>query len=139
MGDYYSHHLRVRYAECDAQGIVFNAHYLAYFDISITELWRAACGGYQAMLDRGIDVIVAEAHLRFHAPARFDDELRLEVAIDAPGRTSLPNRHRIWRGEHLLVEGSVRHVVIERESLSKTPIPDWLRSALAPYTLGDAL
>ena len=61
----FSHQLRVRYAECDSQGVVFNAHYLAYFDISITELWRAAFGGYQVMIDRGVDVVVAEAQLRF--------------------------------------------------------------------------
>ena len=48
MGEPFTHHLRVRYAECDAQGVVFNAHYLAYFDTSLTELWRAAFGGYQA-------------------------------------------------------------------------------------------
>ena len=86
-------------------GVVFNAHYLAYFDVSITELWRAAFGGYQAMLDRGIDMVVAEAQLRFHASARFDDEL-----------TPRGRRSRTWappasspatgslRGE-LLVEG----------------------------------
>ena len=53
--------LRVRYGECDPQGVVFNAHYLAYFDTSITELWRAAFGSYQAMLDRGVDIVLAEA------------------------------------------------------------------------------
>ncbi len=59
--------------------MVFNAHYLAYFDTSMTELWRAAFGGYGVMLERGIDMVVAEAQLPFRAPARFDDELTLEV------------------------------------------------------------
>jgi len=54
------HRLRVRYSECDAQGVLFNAHYLAYIDHTITELWRAAYGGYQVMLDRGVDIVVAE-------------------------------------------------------------------------------
>jgi acyl-CoA thioester hydrolase len=71
------HTLRVRYSECDLQGIVFNAHYLNYFDTSMTELWRAAYGGYQEMLDHGIDMVLAEAHVRFRKPARFDDELAL--------------------------------------------------------------
>ena len=57
--------LRVRYGECDLQGVVFNAHYLAYFDIGMTELWRAALGGYQAMIDRGLDMVVVEAQLHF--------------------------------------------------------------------------
>ena len=68
------HTLRVRYSECDLQGIAFNAHYLTYFDVSITELWRAAFGGYRSMLDRCVDIVLAEAHLRFRKPARFDDE-----------------------------------------------------------------
>ena len=45
--------LRVRYGECDPQGVVFNAHFLAYFDVGITELFRAAFGSYKAMVDRG--------------------------------------------------------------------------------------
>ena len=82
-----SHKLRVRYAECDVQGVVFNSHYLAYFDTSITELWRAAVGGYQAMLDRGLDIVVAEARLRFLGSARFDQELTLEISVTNLGNT----------------------------------------------------
>jgi acyl-CoA thioester hydrolase len=70
VGEPFRHQLRVRYAETDAQGVVFNAHYLAYFDTNINELLRHALGSYQAMLDRGVDIVVAEAQLRFRAPAR---------------------------------------------------------------------
>src|SRR3954451_3286184 len=77
--------LRVRFGECDPQGVVFNANYLAYLDIGMTELFRAAfgtLGGYQAIVDRsGAEFVVAEAELRYHRPARFDDELILEIAI----------------------------------------------------------
>ena len=72
---------------------MFNAHYLTYFDTSMTELWRAAFGGYQAMLDRGVDMVLAEARLRFRQPARFDDELTLEVAVTHLGTTSIRTRH----------------------------------------------
>ena len=68
------HELRVRYGECDPQGIVFNPNYLAYFDHTVTELWRAsAIGSWDAMVERGVDVVVGEANIRFRAPARFDD------------------------------------------------------------------
>jgi acyl-CoA thioester hydrolase len=134
MAQPFSHTLRVRYAECDPQGVVFNAHYLAYFDASITELWRAAFGGYQVMMDRGIDLVVAEAQLRFRTPARFDDELTLEVAVTRMGNTSIVSTHRVTRGEDVVVEGTLRHVTVERTSLGKTPIPDWLRDELAPWT-----
>ena len=129
------HLLRVRYAECDPQQIVFNANYFAYFDIAMTELWRAAAGSYTAMLERGIDMVVAEASARFLGAARFDDELALEVAITRLGSTSCVTRHRVLRREEVLVEGEMRHVFVDRESLQKTPIPDWLREALTPWAL----
>ncbi len=131
----FSHPLRVRYAECDPQQIVFNANYFAYFDIAMTELWRAAAGSYGAMLERGIDMVVAEASARFFGAARFDDELALEVLITRLGTTACTTRHRVLRGAETLVEGEMRHVFVDRESLQKTPIPDWLREALGPWTL----
>ena len=95
MGEPFIHTLRVRYAECDQQGVVFNAHYLAYVDVAITELWRAAFGSYGEMLERGLDVVVAEAQLRFRAAAHFDDEVTLEVTVTHMGNTSIVTRHRI--------------------------------------------
>ena len=131
----FTHPLRVRYGECDPQQIVFNANYFAYFDIAMTELWRAAAGSYGAMLDRGIDMVVAEASARFLGAARFDDELSLEVVITRLGTTACITRHRVLRGGELLVDGEMRHVIVDRESLQKTPIPEWLREALAPWAL----
>src|SRR5437588_9417565 len=135
MGERYQHMLRVRYAECDMQGVVFNAHYLAYFDANITELWRAAFGGYQAMLDRGLDVVVAEAQLRFRAPAHFDEELTLATAVAHLGTTSIVTDHQISRDGTALVEGTLRHVLVDRQTLAKTAIPDWAREGLAPWTV----
>jgi acyl-CoA thioester hydrolase len=129
----FEHGLRVRYAECDSLGVVFNAHYLAYVDIGITELWRAAIGGYGTMLERGFEVVVAEARLLFRSPARFDDELRIEITVNHLGTTSIVTEHRIFRGHDLLVECEIRHVLVERESLSKAALPDWLRDGLAPW------
>src|SRR5450759_5929888 len=80
------HELRVRYGECDPQGIVFNANYLLYFDVAFTELWRAAVGPWQEMVGRGVDAVVAEANLEFRARARFDDELELRAPIGSLGR-----------------------------------------------------
>ena len=138
MGRPFSHTLRVRYVECDPQGVVFNSHYLAYFDINITELWRAAFGGYRVMTDRGIDLVVAEAQLRFRAPARFDDELTLEIAVTRIGNTAITSSHRISRGDELIAEGSERHVVVSLETMTKTPIPDWIRDGLEPWTVEEA-
>ena len=133
MGTPLVHTLRVRYGECDLQGIVFNAHYLNYFDTSITELWRSACGSYQAMLDRGVDIVLAEAQLRFRKPARFDDELVLSVAVTHLGETSILTRHEARCGPDLVVEGDLRHVLVDLKTIAKTPIPDWAREGLEQF------
>lgn len=135
MGQPFRHQLRVRYGECDAQGVVFNANYLAYFDTNTNELLRAALGSYRTMLDRGLDIVVAEAQLRFRAPARFEDELTLEIAVSHLGTTSITTAHRVSRDGALLVEGLVRYVTVDPAAMSKTPIPEWLRETLAPWTV----
>lgn len=134
-GEPLRYELRVRYGECDPQGVVFNANYLAYFDNSINELVRAACGSYQVMLDRGVDIVVAEAQLRFRAPARFDEQLGVEIAVTHLGTSSIVSEHRIIRDGELLVEGTVRHVMVDPAMLTKTPIPNWLREALGPWVV----
>ncbi len=123
--------LRVRYGECDAQGIVFNAHYVAWMDVANTELWRAAVGSYTALAaDHGVDVVVAEVSVRYRAPARFDEELELETWFDAIGSTSMTARCDVRRGGELLAEGTVRYVMVETAGWTKVPVPSPLRVAL---------
>jgi acyl-CoA thioester hydrolase len=131
------HPLRVRYAECDPQQIVFNANYFAYFDVAMTELWRAAIGHYGAMLERGVDMVVAEASARFLGAARFDDAIELEVSITNLGTTACTTSHRVLRDGEALVEGTMRHVFVDPHSLEKVPIPDWMREALAPWVTSE--
>jgi len=128
----------VRYGECDPQQIVFNANYFLYFDVVMTELWRVALGHYGAMLERGVDMVVAEASARFLSAARFDDELDLGVSISRLGSTACTTQHRVMRDGEALVEGELRHVFVDPVSLEKVAIPDWLREALAPWVLDGA-
>jgi acyl-CoA thioester hydrolase len=136
--------LRVRYGECDPQGIVFNANYLLYFDVAFTEMWRAAVGPWQEMVTRGVDAVVAETHLGFRSPARFDDELRLSVQIARLGRTAVTTEIDVLRGEELLVAGWLRHVCVDATSTAsegaaqKLEIPDWVRVGLRRYAAADA-
>jgi len=129
----FSHRLRVRFGECDPQGIVFNANYLAYVDVALTELWREAFGSYGAMVERGVDTVVHEANLSFHAPARFDDLLTIEGGFEPLGRTSANLRFLIRRDEEDLVEVRLRYVFVATDTWSKTEIPEWVREGLAPF------
>jgi acyl-CoA thioester hydrolase len=128
------HRLRVRYGECDPQGLVFNANYLLYYDVAFTELWRAAVGPWDAMVQRGVDVVVAEAGLRFRAPARFDDEIDLGIRVARLGTTSLGTEFEIRRADDLLLEGTMRHVCVDAQTWRKTEVPDWIRSGLERFT-----
>ena len=125
------HELRVRYGECDPQGIVFNANYLLYFDVAFTEFWRARVGRWQEMVDLGVDAVVAEANVRFRAPARFDDVLALEVATEQLGSTSTTTRIDVRRDGDLLVEGRLRHVFVDIQTWAKTQMPEAIRARLA--------
>jgi acyl-CoA thioester hydrolase len=127
------HELRVRYGECDLQGVVFNANYLLYFDVAITELWRAAVCPWQEMAERGVDAVVAEANLRFRAPARYDDVLRLELRVADLDETSVTTEIDVRRDGELLVQGQLQHVIVDGKSWKRTQIPDWIRDGLSRF------
>jgi acyl-CoA thioester hydrolase len=129
------HELRVRYGECDPQGIVFNANYLLYFDVAFTELWRAAVGPWQDMVERGVDAVVAEANLVYSAPARFDDELALHARVTRLGATAITTEIDVLRNEELLVAGRLRHVCVATDTWGKIDLPDWVRRGLERYAL----
>ncbi|MEA2172364.1 MAG: acyl-CoA thioester hydrolase [Solirubrobacteraceae bacterium] len=130
----FQHVFRVRYGECDPQGIVFNANYLLYCDVAYTELWRAAGVPWTAMTDMGFDAVLAETTLRFRAPARFDDEIAMSMTIPKLGTSSIVTAFELHRGSELLVEGELRHVVVSAETWRPAPMPDAIRAALQVFS-----
>jgi acyl-CoA thioester hydrolase len=139
MAEPFTHRMRVRYGECDPQGVLFNANYLSYVDHTINEMWREAFGSYNAMLDRGVDIVVHEARLRFHGSARFEEEIVIEAVIVALGTTSVSSEFRFRRLDGtLLLESEVRHVFIDVGTAAKTPIPEWAREGLARWHVAPA-
>ena len=83
------------------------------------------------MMEDGIDLQVVEATARYKAPARFDDELDLTIEVTKLGTTSMVTTLAIHRDGTLLVEGELVHVFVDMKTLTKLPIPDRLRAALA--------
>jgi acyl-CoA thioester hydrolase len=134
----FRHTLRVRWGECDPQGVVFNANYLAYFDIAMTELWREL-GGYGAMVDAGVDMVVAEANIRYLAGLRFDEEFEVRALIARLGETSMSTEIEVVRstdnGSQTVAKGSLRHVFISPDGSGKQQIPDAIRAGLERYAL----
>jgi len=132
------HELRVRYGECDPQGIVFNANYLLFFDVAFTELWREAIGPWQEMVERGIDAVVAHAEIDFRAPARYDDVLALAASVVRLGRTAITTEIDVMRGPEVLVAMRVRHVCVSTETWEKTDVPGWVREGLRRFAVEGA-
>jgi acyl-CoA thioester hydrolase len=82
--------LRVRWAEADMQGVVFNAHYLTYCDVAVTEYWRAIGLRYpQEFLENGSDTFVRKATVEYFSAAHYDDELFICARTAQLGRSSL--------------------------------------------------
>ena len=133
----FRHRIRVRYGECDPQGVVFNANYLAYFDLVLTEFWREAAGGYSAMVDAGTDMVVAESRILFRSPAAFDDEVDFELRVARLGTTALECKIDATVDGRAIVEGAMRHVFIDPVTKEKRPMPDEIRAALEPYLAAD--
>ena len=132
----FRHRIRVRFNECDGQGVVFYANYLMYFDVAMTELWREAFGnGYAGMIENGTDAMVAEANIRYRASARFDDELDLVARVTRIGTTSSMttiSAERVSDGT-VLAEADLRHVFIDPHTLEKREIPDEVKAGMARF------
>jgi len=125
------HRLRVRWAETDPQGIVFNGHYLTYFDVAITEFWRALGIPYPSTVERfGLDLFVVKATVEYHAPAHYDDELEIGVRVGRIGNSSMQFVLGIFRGEAHLVSGEVIYVAAHPQTRQPQPVPQPMRALL---------
>jgi acyl-CoA thioester hydrolase len=116
---------------------VFNANYLAFFDVIITEFWREAIGRYNAMIEAGTDMVVAESRIRFRGPAAFDDELDFELRVSRLGTTALGTLIDARVGNQPVVAGEMRHVFVDPTTKQKRPMPDDVRAGLEPYLASD--
>ncbi|WP_006914504.1 acyl-CoA thioesterase [Salinisphaera shabanensis] len=125
----FRYRFRVRYNECDAQRVVFNARYADYVDLAMTEFMRALGRDYLALLARGLDNQVVKLTLEWQGPAHFDDVLEARVEVVKLGRTSFTIEYTIVRADDAtpLCRAEAVYVLMSGEPLAKTPIPDDLR------------
>lgn len=142
----FSHRLVVRWAEVDMQAIVFNGHYLTYFDVAFTEYWRAV--GLEGPLEQartGFEMFARKATIEYHASARFDDALDIYVRCARLGRTSLSFQLEIYRAQtpdasgsdadlHL-VSGELVYVYANAGEHRSVAVPERWREQLARYEI----
>lgn len=125
--------LRVRYAEVDQQGVVFNAHYLTYYDTAITEYFRILPWDLLAEARAGgADFHTVRCVVEYKAPLRFDDEIEVGIRAARIGRSSLALALAIFaRGmDTLLATGEVVWVNTDQATRKPVPVPEKLRGLL---------
>ena len=127
----FRHTLRVRFQECDPQGVVYFARYADFYDIALTELWRERIGPYGEMVGEGYDMVVAEVGLRYFAPALFDELIDVVMEAERVGDTSVTFACHIERDGVRLNEARLRHVFIDPATKGKQSMPGKVRAALA--------
>lgn len=127
--------LRVRWAEIDRQDVVFNGNYFLYFDIGVTEYWRALGlsypGGYVERY--GCDMLAVKAGAEFHGSARYDDIIDVGCRATRIGRSSIQFLLGIWRGEEHLTSGELVYVNTSVETHQPAAWPEPFRAAILGF------
>jgi YbgC/YbaW family acyl-CoA thioester hydrolase len=132
--------LRVRWAEVDLQKIVFNGHYLMYFDTAVGGWWRALALPYHdtmAALDG--DLFVRKASLEYEASARYDDIVDVGVRTARIGNSSMVLGCAVFRGDQLLVSGELVYVFANPATQKSKPVPPDLRDVLHAFDTGQPM
>ena len=129
--------LRVRWAEVDLQKIVFNGHYLMYFDTAVAGYWRALALPYhQAMEQLKGDLFVRKATVEYLASARYDEQLAVGIRCARVGTSSLSFTAAVFRDQQLLVHGELVYVFADPATQTSRPVPAELRQVFEAYDTG---
>ena len=134
----FSHRMRVRWVEVDMQKIVFNGHYLVYFDTAVTEYWRKLAMPYaDTMHQLGGDLFVKKASIEYHASAEMDDFLTVCMRCDRLGNSSMTFVGAIFRGDELLITSELVYVYADPVAKKSRPIAAPLRDMMEGFERGE--
>lgn len=116
------------------QAIVFNGHYLTYFDVAFTEYWRAlGLANVLQQAQQGREMFARHASIDYLAPARFDDELEIGVRCAGFGHSSVLFALEIHRGEQHLISGELLYVYADTAIRKGVRLPDAWRAAISAF------
>lgn len=121
---------RVPYADTDQMGVVYYANYLVFFERGRNELMRSLGLTYREMEEKGVGLPVLEAHVDYHAPARYDDLLEIRCWVDQMEGLKLKVNCEVKRNGQLLVAGYTKHVCFDYKALRPIRAPEWFAKLL---------
>ena len=124
-----------RYAEIDQQGVVFNGHYLTWFDEACTGFLDHLGVTYPGLISSGYDIQLIHTEIDYVTSVRWRDTVRVTVQCERIGSTSFTLGFGVFRRdtdtqEQIAVRGSTVYVVVSTEDWAKRPVPSPLREAL---------
>jgi YbgC/YbaW family acyl-CoA thioester hydrolase len=126
--------LRVRWAEVDMQRIVFNGHYLLYFDTAVGGYWRSLAMPYHETMEMlGGDLYVRKATLEYLASAHYDERLQVGIRCERIGNSSMRFIGCVFRGQTPLVTSELVYVFADPATQTSKPVPPMLRSVLEAF------
>jgi len=131
----FHHDIRVRFADTDLQGIVFNANYLTFYDVAWTEYFREIGLTWKEMTDSGVDTVLARTEMVFKSPAKFDEILEVHTRISRIGNTSLTFEFEIYpqNEDRLIGSASSLYVCVDPKTLKSMRVPGDLRRRIAGF------
>jgi acyl-CoA thioester hydrolase len=133
MAGVFEHSLRVRYMEVDAQGVVFNAWYLTYFDEAMSAFLGFRGLPYAVLLDAGFDVQLVRCEMDWKAGLHWQDEVLVAVSTARLGRTSFALDFETRRdGGQVTCSARTVYVVVATDGSGKRDLPPRLVDALGP-------
>ncbi|MEO8154110.1 MAG: YbgC/FadM family acyl-CoA thioesterase [Rhizobacter sp.] len=136
----FAERLRVRWAEVDMQKIVFNGHYLTYFDTAMGGYWRALATPYAETMEYlGGDLFVRKATVEYEGSARYDDVLDIGVRCGRIGNSSLVFSCGVFRHDQALESGELVYVFADPATQKSKPVPQELRELLQGFEAGKAM
>jgi acyl-CoA thioester hydrolase len=124
--------LRVRFAETDAQGIVYYANYFVWFEVGRVNYLREVGFDIPRREKEGITFVIAEARCRYHASARFDDPILVRTWVSQVRQRSFTFSYQVINQETgiLLAEGETVQVMMDPKTFRPIRIPDEFRAQL---------
>jgi acyl-CoA thioester hydrolase len=105
---------RVRYCETDAMGFFHHSHYINYFEVGRTELFRESGGNYREMEESGYYFVVVEINIRYRKPARYDDMLTLVTKVKEITPAKMIHEYEVYRDQVLLTQGKTVLACVDR-------------------------
>ncbi len=119
-------HIRVRFSETDAMGVVYHSNYLNWFEVARVDLMDSIGMPYKNFAENKIHLPVVEAHLEYKRPAKFDDKLEITARIEEAPTVKIKVQYEVLRGGVLLCRGYTTHVFIGEKGTPVKPPKEFL-------------